>query len=229
MAKKNTTEEPIINVQEVYTKTELFVDRNRKILAGVLGGLALIFASYFAYRYLIVEKNEEQAANMIWKAQQYFEIDSVNQARFGDGYFNGFEDVIEEYPSTRAGKLAHFYLGIMDRNNAEYETAIDHFMECDFNDNAVGVLALANIGDMYVELEQYEDAATWLEKAANKAKSSESKDFSAPLYLYKAAIVNFELGNSDKAYGMFKEIVDNYPNSSESDNAKKYASRLSQK
>ena len=32
MAKKNATEENIINVDEVYTKTEQFVDKNRKAL-----------------------------------------------------------------------------------------------------------------------------------------------------------------------------------------------------
>ena len=41
MAKKNQTDEPsLLNVDEVYTKTEQFVDKNRSALTYGIGGLA---------------------------------------------------------------------------------------------------------------------------------------------------------------------------------------------
>jgi len=46
MAKKNAKDDTIINVDEVYTKTEQFVDKNRKQLTLVLGGAAVIILAF---------------------------------------------------------------------------------------------------------------------------------------------------------------------------------------
>ena len=47
---KNQIEETIVDVQEVYTKTEVFVDRNRKALTIGLAVVALVVISFFAYQ-----------------------------------------------------------------------------------------------------------------------------------------------------------------------------------
>ncbi len=229
MAKKKNQEETIVDVQEVYTKTEMYVEKNRKPLVIVVAAVAIIFIAFFGYKQLIVKPQLEEASNNIWKAQLYFENDSLDLALNGDGLYMGFEEISETYASLSVGKLANYYCGLIYRNNGEYETALDYFQKADFDDAAVGILAMGNVGDMHVELENYQDGATWLEKAARKASASISDEFSAPFYFYKAGIVNLELENHAKAKEMFSEIVENYEGSTEFAKATKYLATLTNK
>ena len=61
MAKKKATEENLINVDEVYTKTEQFVDKNRNQLTYGLGGAALIILLIAGYKQLIVKPANDAA------------------------------------------------------------------------------------------------------------------------------------------------------------------------
>ena len=210
MASKDKKEETIVDVQGLYTRTEKFVDQNRKVLSIGLGAIAVAVAGVFAYIYLVRNPKQEEAANAIWRAQQYFELDSLNLAMNGNGSDLGFEDIASDFSGTPSGRLAEYYLGVIYRDRGEYETALDHFKNADFNDNAIGVIAMGNVGDMYIELGQQEEGAKWLEKAARKASASKARRFLAPVFLLKASKVYMELGNDKKAHSMLKEIKDDY-------------------
>ena len=214
MAKQNV-DDVAVNVGDVYTRTEQFVDKNRKSFAIGLGAIAIAFIGFFAYQYLYKNPREKEASNALWKAQQWMEMDSTALALSGDGEFDGFEAIIENYSGTKAARLAHYYAGIITRDNGEYEVALNHFKEADFGDETVGVLAIGNAGDMYVQVENLEEGAKWLEKAAREASSAESKDFLAPYYSLKAAKVYMELGKNDKAKGLLQQVTDNYDSKSQ--------------
>jgi len=212
---KEQKEEVLVNVGDVYTRTEQFVDNNRKALAIGLGAVALAFIGFFAYQYLYQNPREQEAANALWRAQQWMEIDSTALALNGDGEYDGFESIIENYSGTKAARLAHYYAGIISRDNGEFQVALDHFMEADFGDETVGILAMGNVGDMYVQLENLEDGARWLEKAAREASSSSSRDFLGPIYCLKSAKVYMELGNNSKAINLLQEVTDQYDSKSQ--------------
>ena len=227
MAKKNQTEETIVDVQEVYTKTEVFVDRNRKALTIGLAVVALVVIGFFAYQKLLVEPQAQEAQNNIWQAQMYFEQDSMDLALNGDGLNMGFEEITAEFSGTATGNLAHYYAGIVYRDNGDYEVALDHFKAAtDLKDNAISVIAMGNVGDMYAEMGEVAQAADWMEKTAKKAASSDSEDFTAPMYYYKAATLNVELENYSKALSLLEVIVNDYPNSAEYRKAAKESKAL---
>lgn len=227
MAKKQQ-EETIVDVQEIYTKTEMYVDKNRKMLTAILGGVALAFCAFFGYQYLVVKPNEMEARASIWKAEIYFQADSLDLAMEGDGVYLGFEDVAAQYGKTSAGKLANYYMGIINRDKGEYDLAIENFKQCDFDDDVLGLIALGNIGDLYVELNDLDSGLEWLSKAAAKAKSSESASYSAPMYMMKAAIVHMDKGNNAEAKKMFDAIIADYPDATEYEKAAKYGAMLYQ-
>jgi len=207
---KNSKEDVLVNVGDVYTRTEQFVDRNRKLLALGLGGVAVLFVLFFAWQYLYKNPREKEAANIIWKAQQWMEAEDPELALSGDGEYEGFEDVIEKYSGTRAARLAHFYSGVIYRDKGDFETALGHFLEADFNDETVGVLAMGNAGDMYVELDKLEEGAKWLERAARAAAGSDARDFLGPMYLLKSARAYMELGKDNRAKGLLQQVTDNF-------------------
>lgn len=95
-----TTQQKDLDVSEVYTKTELFVDKNKKPLTIGAGVLVAIVLVVIGYQQFVVKPKTAQALEDIWKAQYYFEIDSLDLALNGDGQWMGFEAVADEYGST---------------------------------------------------------------------------------------------------------------------------------
>ncbi|MCH2197788.1 MAG: tetratricopeptide repeat protein [Flavobacteriales bacterium] len=229
MAKKKDQEEVIVDVNEVYTKTELFVDRNRKTLVTVLVAIVAVVLIGAAYFYLMVKPAENDANADSWKAEQYFEVDSLDLAMIGDGLYAGLEDVASDHDGTKAGARAHYDLAIIARDRGDFETALDHFEKVSLSDDVVSVLAQGGIGDCHVELGNYEEGAKAFERAAAMARGTNAEGFTAPMMLYKAGIAQMELGQNDKAAKNFKKVVDNYPEAQVHGRAQRYAAYLGKK
>lgn len=214
MAKK-TKEETIVNVQEVYTKTEMFLHNNRKPLLIGVSAVAVLFVGFFAYQYMVVNPKEEAASNAVWRAEQMIEIDSTDLAVNGTGDVDGLESIVANYSGTVAAKRAHYYLGTIARDNGDFENAITHFKETDFDDETISVLSLGNIGDCYVQLGNVEEGASWLEKAAVKAGKSAGRNFLGPYFILKASKAYIELNKADKAKSLLQQLTDNYDTKSQ--------------
>jgi len=204
--------ETIVDVQQVYTRTERFLDKNRKGLTIALGSVVVLFGAFFAYQYLYKKPQEEKASNAIMKADLWAEKDSLEWAVMGHGEYEGYEALASKFDGTKVGKRAHFWCGVYYRDKkADYAAALEHFKQADFDDQAVGVEATGCVGDMYVMQGNIEEGASWLEKAAKRANSSDSRDFTGPVYGLKAAKAYLELGKNDKAKSLLQYVVDNYP------------------
>jgi hypothetical protein len=63
---------------------------------------------------------------------------------------------------------------------------------------------------MYIQLGNIEEGASWLDKAAKQANSSDSRDFTGPFYGLKAAKAFIELNDTKKAANLLEYILDNY-------------------
>jgi hypothetical protein len=96
--------ESIVDVQQVYTKTEMFLENNRKGISIVLGALVLIFGGFFAYQYLYKNPKEAEASNAAIRADLWAEMDSLEWAVKGKDEFEGFEALAEKYGSTKVVK-----------------------------------------------------------------------------------------------------------------------------
>lgn len=208
--------ESIVDVQEVYTKTEMFLENNRKGLSVVLGALVLIFGGFFAFQYLYKNPKEVEASNAAIRADLYAEMDSLEWAVKGKDEFEGYEALAEKYGSTAVGKRANFWCGVYYRDKmVDYAAALEYFKKADFEDEALGIEAIGCVGDMYVMTDNLEEGAKWLEKAAQKANRSASRDFTGPIYGLKAAKVYMELNKNDKAVSLLQYIVDNFDKKSQ--------------
>lgn len=208
--KKDLKEEVIVDVQQVYNKSEEFVERNKKILTSILVGIVLVFAGFAAYKYFVVMPKESKAVTELYKSQMYLMQDSLNLVLEGDDFASGSEDIASQYSGTSAGSQAAYITAIAYRDQSDYDTAIEYFKKCDFDDAIIGVLAKGNIGDMYIEKGEYAEGAKYLEDAGRKAMSTLSEEFSAPLYLYKASIAYMEVENYSKAKELLSIVADDY-------------------
>jgi tetratricopeptide (TPR) repeat protein len=206
---------------EKLSKTEQFLEQNRKIVIAVIGGLAVIVSAIFLFRYYISNQNMQAQVDM-FQAVYYFEADSIQKALQGDGNNYGFLDIIDNYGMTKTANLAHYYAGASYLKLEDYQNAIDHLSEFSSDDLVVQSRAYALLGDAFMELNEYDDAASFYEQAANHKPNQ----FLSPLYLSKAAVAYEKLLDFEAAADCYASIIDKYPESNEYNNALKHKARL---
>jgi tetratricopeptide (TPR) repeat protein len=208
-------------IQEKLEGIEHWVEKNPKLLIGVVGVIVLAVGGFFGYRYWIGNQ-DAQAQKEMFQAVRYFEADSLNLALNGDGNNLGFLQIVEDYSLTEAGNLANFYAGAIYLKQGKFPLAIFHLEDYKANDLLVQARAYSLIGDAYMEQKSYEDAAKFYEKAAGYKPN---KEFT-PVYLMKAGLAYEKLNNTDKAKAAYQTIIDKYWESSEFQNAKKFKAKL---
>jgi len=224
MAKKEENKDLLENpevIKEKLAGAEHWVEQNPKIVFGVLGAIVLAIAGYFGYGYWIGSQ-DDQAQTDMFQAIRYFESDSLNLALNGDGNNLGFLQIIDDYGMTDAGKLANYYVGVIYVKQSKFKPAILYLEDFKANDLLVQARAYSLIGDAYMELKDYENAAKYYTQAANHKPNK----FFSPSYLMKAALAYEKLNNTEKAKEAYQKIIDRYWDSNEYQDARKYKARL---
>ncbi len=226
MAKKSNQDDTLVNVDELYSKSEQFVDKNRKQLTIGLGGVAAAILLVIGYTSLIVAPKNKAAEEASFMAEHYFAKDSADLAMLGDGLNAGLEEILSDHSGTPAAARAAFELGIMHRDAARFDEAVEAFNQADFGDDVFGPLVDANIGDCLVELGDLEGAESHFAAAASAAASGLAAKALSPMCSYKRALVLLELGNNEKARQVLKDLAEDFPNSTYAANATGLAASL---
>lgn len=214
-------EEVIVDVEEVYSKTESWVVENQKSLSIIVGAVFLLLASYFAYTNFFLQPQEEEARDQIWQAQQAFAEDQLDQALNGSDVAYGFLDIIDRYGMTEAANLAHYYAGISYLRLGQYDAAIEYLKEYDCSDIIVCAVALGATGDAYMELGEVDQALSFYESAIDHT----ANELTTPIYLMKAARAYEALEDHTEALHYFKRIKTEFPNSNEAQSVDKFIAR----
>jgi tetratricopeptide (TPR) repeat protein len=205
-------------VEHALSRTEQYIEENKKSLTIIVAAIIVVVGGYILYNRLFLLPREKDAQSEIYRAEQYFEADSLMLALEGDGDALGFIDIINEYSMTKTANLAEFYAGISYLRLGEYENAIEHLKQFDSNDKLISVIALGALGDAYVELGEYEEAISFYEKAADKNKN----DLTSAIYLKKAGLVYEAIEDYKKAVAAYEKIKKQYPASDEARDIDKY-------
>ncbi|HET8860251.1 tetratricopeptide repeat protein [Marivirga sp.] len=213
-------ENPEVIAQQL-SKTEQFIENNKKIVFGLGGVIALIIVAFFGYRYYMNNQNEEAQKEM-FQAIYWYENGEYDLALNGDGNNLGFLAILEDYGSTKAGNLASFYLGSTYLQQGQFETAIDYLEGFSSDDLLVQARSYALMGDAYMELGNYSIAAEQYGKAADY-KSNE--EFS-PVYLMKQGLAYQKANDIEAAIGSYKTIVEDFSDSKQKTEAQKYLFQL---
>ncbi len=219
MAENNSTE-PIVDIQQTFSKADSFFENNKKPLLTLLLAVLVFVGGYVAYTYYLTGQNQE-ASELIWKAEYYFEVDSLDKAINGDGNYAGFQTIADNYSGTKTGELAEYYLGVAYLNKGEFQKAIDHLEKCSLDDQIVGAIAKGATGDAYVELGNLEKGLSNFDAAI----SHSDNNFTAPIYLMKKANVLEKQNNWKGALDAYNIIKQKYSNTTEGREIEKYIAR----
>ena len=215
---------PEVVSQEAAHKVESSFAKIQKPLIGAIVAVLVIGGGWFAYQQYVVKPKEEKAAEALFKAEQYFALDSSRLVINGDGQNKGVLNVISNFGGTKAANLAHYYAGISYLKLGEFDNAVKHLKDFSTNAKQVQILATGCLGDAYAELNKKEEAIDAYKKAAatfveDEANSSE--------YLFRAALLLETTGKTAEALDLYKEIKTKFPKTDKCFQADKYIYRLS--
>ncbi len=223
--KKDTTEENLMAVEEALSKSEIFIEKNQKYILIVLGFVVVVVLGFLGYHKFVRVPKNQAAANEIFMAQRYFEMDSLSLALNGDGNHLGFLDIIDEYSGTKSAKLSNYYAGICYLKQGDYKTAVDYLKNFSSSDVLVGPMGLGAIGDAYMQLGDVSRAASYYLDAANQ----DDNEFTTPLFLMKAGWAFEKDGAYTKALNVYQRIKKDYSRSNEGREIDKYISNMEAK
>ncbi len=208
-------------LEDALTNSEQFIEKNQKMIVNIIIALIIIIGAYFGYNKFISEPKATEAANQIFGAQNYFERDSFNLALNGDGNTLGFIEIIDKYGSTPSGNLANYYAGLSYLYTGDYQNAIKYLNKFSSEDLLMTNMAIANIGDAYMQLGEYKKAAEHYKKAA----ASKVNDFSTPMFLMKNGLALEKAGDYNAALKSYEQIEKDFPSSTEARDIEKYIER----
>ncbi len=149
-------------------------------------GLALILIlilGYFGYKQFVLEPKEKASAGAMFRAEDYYRMDSINLALNGDKVNAGFIKIISRYSGTKAADLASFYAGSCYLKLGDFNNAVKYLKDFKTSASQVQAKAYGLLGDAYSELnkkdlavEQYKKAGTYFEE----------DEIISPEYLFRA-------------------------------------------
>lgn len=217
MAEKDKNEQVIAQAKDFWTRY------NKPItLVSVL--LILAIGGWYAYKNFVKEPKEGKAADAMFKAEEYYRMDSISLALNGDGQFDGFLRIIDKYGGTKAGNLARFYAGDIYIRMNDNENAIKHLEKFKTSSKPVQARAYKLLGDAYADQGKNSDALSSYKKAARHYEDDETN--SAEYLFYAAYFADRVMKDSKEAIALYKEIKEKFPNTQQAFDADSYLAQL---
>lgn len=208
----------------IVAKAKDFWTRNSRLILGIGTILLLLVGGFFVYKKFFKDPKEEKAKSDLYKAEEYYRLDSCRLALNGDGQYLGLLKVIDRYSGTDAANLAHFYAGSCYIKLKDNANAITHLKKFSTDAKQIQQRAYKLLGDAYADQGNFKEAVDYYKKAANhfeedKANSAEALDL--------AAYAAFQgLKNNDEAITLYKELKQKYPNTIQGREADKRLAQL---
>ncbi len=224
MATKKKDSSKELEVEEIVSKSEQFIENNsKKIIYGIIA-LALIVGAVLGVKHGYLIPQEKKAEAAMFKGELYFGKDSFNLALNGNGAdYEGFEAIIKQYGNTASGNLAKAYAGICYYKIGNNEKAMELLKSFNGNDQMVSPAIIGLIGDCLVNMGNIKESIHYFEKAAQKADN----EVVSPIYLKKAGLAYENLKQYSEAIKAYTAIKEKYYNSMEASDIDKYITRAS--
>jgi predicted negative regulator of RcsB-dependent stress response len=219
--KKHVTENAHDEV--IIAKAKDFWTRYQKIIVIVSAVVIIGVGGYYGYKTYIQNPKEEKASDAIFKAEEYYRMDSLQKALNGDGLNLGFAKVMDKYGDTKLGNLARFYAGDCYLRTGDFNKAVKCLEDFSTSEKMIQARAYKLLGDAYSELGKNDEAISNYKKAANHFKED---NFNSAEYLFYAAALSEKSGKTKEAIELYQELKDKFPGTRQSNDADKYLAKL---
>ncbi len=209
---------------ETLVKMQGFWGRFQKTITIALAVLVVVVGGWYGYSEYIVKPKEEKAADALFKAQQYFSMDSSNLVLNGDGQSKGVLSIMKNFSGTKAANLCSYYAGVSYLKLGDFNNAVKYLKDFSTDAKQIQLLAYGCLGDAYSELNKKEEAITNYKKAASTFETDENNSAE---YLFRAGLLEETSGKTKEAVNTYKELKEKFPKTDKGFQADKYINRLS--
>lgn len=191
----------------------------------IIACVAIIVAAggWLIYKNFVQGPKETKAAEAMFKAEDYYRMDSVNLALNGDGQNLGFLKIISKYDGTKAANLAHFYAGSCFIKLNDNAKAVSHLKDFSTSSKPLQLRAYKLLGDAYADQGKNAEALSAYKKAARHF--TEDKMASAEA-LFLAALLADRNKDQKEAIELLKELKDKFPQTQQGVDADKYLAQM---
>ncbi|MCH5242626.1 MAG: tetratricopeptide repeat protein [Muribaculaceae bacterium] len=197
---KHQEETAIDRMNSHLTDASSKIADNKKIIIIAVGIILVVAAFVLSYLFIYKNPHVEKA----FEAYNGVETQALNDSTAAAQYM----EVADQYGSDDAGKLAALSAGEALYNQGRYEEAVKYLKKFSTKDDILEANALVLTGDCYVNLENYDEAINYFQKAIRKANGNPQI---VPRVLLKEANVYDAQGNFGKALECYQQIKNNFP------------------
>ncbi|HSU28812.1 MAG TPA: tetratricopeptide repeat protein [Chitinophagaceae bacterium] len=192
----------------IIAKAKDFWDKNNKVIMTVCTVIILLVGGFYVYKNFFRNPKETKAEDLIFKAEEYYRMDSLNKALNGDGLYSGFIKVIEKYGSTKAGNRASYYAGVCYLKLDSNEKAIKYLKKFSSSAKQIQAQAYKMLGDAYGDLGKNKESLDYYKKAAYHFEKDEANSAN---YLFLASQIAQKMGDKAEAIKLLKDLKAKYP------------------
>lgn len=219
--KKNNKEQ--LNMEEALSMSEAFVIKHKNLLIIIVSVIVVAVVGGMLYSHFVVQPRNQEAAEAMFPAENYFERQMFEAALNGDSIGHaGFLTIADEYSNTPSGNLAKAYAGISLAQMGKYDDALKYLKDFDADDQMIAPAVIGTMGDCYAGKGDLDQALKYFMEAAKKADNNTV----SPNYLLEAGLIYEKQGNKAEALKVYTEIKDKYFASTQAADIDKYIERV---
>jgi tetratricopeptide (TPR) repeat protein len=198
------------------TENDQVVDRARDFWSQykkpilVIGGVAvLLIAGILGYNKFVKGPKEKKAAELVFKAHDYYMRDSARLSINGDQRHPGAAKLADQYDGTKAGNLAAYIAGVNYLKLEDYKNAEKYLKEFETSSRPVQARAYKLLADAYAAQGKNSDALNYYKKAG---RHFEDDRMNSAEYLFLAGyFAQTVLKDREEAIDLYKEIKKKFP------------------
>ena len=220
---KPATQQAAANVGEAVSRTEQYIENNKKTLTIIVSAIIVVIAAILLLNTYYLVPRQQKSLEALATGQKYFQSGDFQKALEGDTYeYDGFDAVIKHFGCTKGSNLAKAYAGLSHVQLGQFEEAIPYLKAFKGKDHMIAPSVLGALGNCYAQMGDNAKAAATLLKAAKKA---DNNALSAG-YLIQAGQLFESLGKTSDALAAYKQVKEKYYQSTQSADIDKYIDRL---
>lgn len=215
MTKKN---DQALDVNGSLKTSEAIFTRYKKMVSIAIIAIIVVVGGVFLYFSQVAGPREEKASTALGRGQEYFNAEQFDKALNGDGAgYAGFVKIASDYSGTDAANLANLYAGLCYAKQNKWNEAVKYLEAYSpSDDQMVSPVAIAALGDAYVNVKQNTKAVEAFRKAARMADSEAAEGANnslSPSILIKAGVILENDGKTSEALAIYQDIKKKYVNS----------------
>ncbi|MDP6340036.1 MAG: tetratricopeptide repeat protein [Candidatus Marinimicrobia bacterium] len=203
ITKKEIQRDPFL--EGIFSLKEHLNEKKQLYTRSIIGIIAVMLAVWLYTNNQSV--NREAAENIISKAMVYIDLDDHENAMIH------LREVIDEYGSTPAGRVASYYLGRIYFDKNEYEMALPHFER--YANKGKNPLLFSSTYRALVEIYKVNNDLTnaikYQKMATENANSKEERAWTS-LGLAELSLAN---GNKQDAQNLVNGVLEEFENNFE--------------